>query len=530
MKCFSLCYVFLSKFIELNVFAAITETECSLIGACWRNTATGNYCAYPADSRGRPTVRSSNDDANSFKRSADVYGLPSCSPFSAAATGADFLSSYHTCLASGCAINVDRELVWNNLIEAGSEISFPFNLQYISMVYSGHVRPDNYKEVVAQFINQPLFSYQQQNVPNLHSLDFSNILPRSLSPTNNGTTRSFPFPSGAGVGSHVPPSPIFPIGGGAQLPQIPSGIHFPGGFPQVPTGIHLPGGFPQVPAGIQIPGVPNVGGFNPYNPFLPIAPIHQNPCPYQPELIAYRGLPTLTGSLDGCCDKPICYLPKPDLYNPFSGVSSYLYQWSAWSECNAPCGGGLKNRTRVCVGNHCDDSELLLQTQTCNEHQCPYYLNWSAWSECSATCGGGIKTRSRVCQGTGCQGPATESDACRTGKCPTFEYGQWSSCSSSCGRGIRTRPLVCTHPGAYHCPPDTIDQEPCEQFCGTSKVECNPTTCCYEQTCLQHDGSQGYCEYSQNRLVGHPCRVGACFYLFDASRCSISTYGSQFQG
>jgi len=457
-------------------------------------------------------VRSSNEDR--FVRSADTYGLPSCSPFSASATGEEFLSSYHTCLASGCAVNVDSQLVWDNLVEAGSEISFPFNLQYISMVYSGQVRPDNYKAIVDQFINQPLFPYQHQTLPNFQNLDFSNILPLSFSRNTNVTNaRSFPFASGnAGTGGYVPTSPIFPIGGD-NLPQIP------------------PAGFSQFPTGIQLPGVPNTGNFNPYNPFFPVPPVHQNPCPYQPLQIAYRGLPTLTGSLDGCCEKPICYIPKPDLYNPYSGVSSYLYQWSAWGECNAPCGGGLRNRTRACVGDNCDESALLLQTQTCNEHQCPYYLNWGAWSECSATCGGGVKSRSRICQGTGCQGPAMESEQCRTGNCPTFAYSEWSSCSSSCGKGVRTRPLVCTHPGGYSCPADTIDQEPCEQFCGTSKVECNQATCCYEQSsCLQHDGSQGYCQRSQNPLVGHPCRIGACIYRFDAGRCSITTYGSQFQG
>ena len=498
-------------FVIKNTFnVGITERECNLIGGCWRNSASESYCAYPAVSNGQPIINSSNDNSNNFRRSAEIYGLPSCSPFRASASGTEFLSSYHTCLASGCAVNVDRETVWANLVTAGSKLKFPYNLDYISMVYSGKARPDNYKTIIDKIKNRPKFQFSlhHQGLPNIPNIGLGSIIP-FVFPRNVTDSRSLQFPF-VTTGSLGPPSPIVPIGGNA--------------FPRIPSNIKIPG-LPQVP------NVPGLGSLNPYNPIFSVPPVLQNPCPYQAQQLVYQGLPKLTGSFAGCCDQPLCYIPKSNLHNTYSGISSYLYQWSTWSECSDTCGGGLKNRTRVCVGDNCGKNVLLLQTQTCNEHQCPYYMNWGAWSECSASCGGGIKTRSRTCQGIGCQGSASESAHCRTGKCPTFEYGQWSSCSNTCGRGIRTRPIVCTHPGGYTCPTNTVDQEPCEQFCGISKVECNLSTCCYEESCLQANGRQGYCDRTYNPLVGHRCRLGACLYRFNVM-CRRSNFGlqNQFRG
>ena len=49
---------------------------------------------------------------------------------------------------------------------------------------------------------------------------------------------------------------------------------------------------------------------------------------------------------------------------------------------------------------------------------------WTAWSGCDATCGGGAKTRSRICQNgdagdIGCHiGQTSETDVCNNQDCP----------------------------------------------------------------------------------------------------------------
>lgn len=48
---------------------------------------------------------------------------------------------------------------------------------------------------------------------------------------------------------------------------------------------------------------------------------------------------------------------------------------------------------------------------------CPFWSDWTNYSECSAPCGGGVRSRSRVCVtgktgDVGCEGPAFEEDFC----------------------------------------------------------------------------------------------------------------------
>jgi len=452
------------------MFTGINAEGCALIGACWRSSPTGGFCVYPSDNRGRPTVRSSNDAESDRVQSSNLFGLPVCHPLDVTSSPSDFLSSYHTCLASGCASNVDKQTLTDYLLESGSHLQYPVNLQYISMVHSGAARPDNYQSVLESLL-RPSVPHFPGPYPPTQFPPFSlpQIFPFALNVSGSAGA------SGNSGRSY----------GGAGNQGIPSFPHSPG-FP-----IH-----------------PVPGGYIPQPPIYP--PI--NPCPYDLGQVNTYGLPRLSGSFEGCCDKPLCYIPKPDLYNPYSGISPYLSHWSQWTDCDAECGGGLQNRTRVCIGEYgnCNPNALLLQTRTCNQHQCPYYGNWGRWTVCSATCGGGSRSRSRTCQGVGtCRGPDSESQPCRTGRCPRFDDGEWSSCSNSCGRGIRRRQRTCTHGGTYGCPPDTSDEGPCEQFCGESTLTCNPHTCCYEQTCRIYGSNlPGYCP--PDPQAGSRCYEGFC--------------------
>ena len=411
-------------------------------------------------------------------RSAELYGQPLCFPFSSTATGHEFLSNYHSCLATGCAVNVNRDTLLQQLINVGSTLPYPANMQYTRMVYTGEARPDNYKAVMKRL--------QETSLSSLLANGFSANIFKNLLFSNR--SRSFPYFSNNG--------------GDAGSPFNPTNLYPNFSFDENTL-------FQMLMEGGSL-STQNLNIFSQTN---------YNICPYSPQQLNYPGLPSLSGSFEGCCDKPLCYIPKVELYSPYSGISSYLSQWSVWNECSRSCGSGLKNRTRACIGDNCNSNALLFQTQLCNEQECPYYTHWGAWGECSVTCGGGYRSRSRVCSVSGaCVGGDTESSICRFGDCPKYEYSNWSPCSNACGKGMRTRSRYCVHEGAYGCTNTTNDEQRCEQFCGKSTVQCNTSTCCYEQTCLQEDGSPGYCETDSR--AGSPCRIGFCFFRYGRQQCN----------
>ena len=431
-------------------------------------------------------MRSSNDAQHNGPRSADLYGLPSCHPFNPHAAPAEFLSSYHTCLTAGCAVRVDSDKIIQMLLQAGSSLTYPYNVQYISMVHSGLIRPDNYVEMLAQIQSRPPTTYG-------FGVGGSSV-------TGSGTGGSLPYSLNLGGQSGST------SGNSANAPDT-SDHRFFGAN------------------GLQ--GLPGFGGSASPLSIFPFPT--QDPCPFRPQQFYQPGLPVLSGSFAGCCEKPLCYLPKQDLHNAYSGISPYLSEWSSFGDCSASCGGGVRNRTRTCIRSNycgalpqdynCPTNALMIQTQVCNPHVCPHWSSWGAWSDCTASCGGGIRHRSRVCNGVGvCPGNKDDREYCRTGQCPTFVDGPWSDCSNTCGRGMRTRTRSCTHGGAYGCPADTIDQAPCRQFCGVSTITCNPTSCCYEQTCAQSDGSPGHCQ--EDYRVGTACSTGFCYWRPAHQRCN----------
>ena len=456
------------------VISGINPRECALIGACWKK---GN-CIYPANAQGQPTVRSSNDKPGNRQLSANLFGQPLCARFDDS-TVDKFLSSYHLCLSIGCASNVDRKTLRDKLIEAGRQAFGPsyspaFH-QYLQKVYSGEARPDNYRKVI-QRLKNPIFP------------------------------GPFPFPP---IGPLPPLPPLGPAGPGGIPPILPFAlaVNSDGSGGGKSFGLGGPGqgniGYP-----------PSGGGFPPIGPYPPPPPPNQ--CPYNQQNYRYPGVKPLTGSFSGCCKKPICYLPKTDLYNPYSGISTYLSQWSDWTDCTVSCGGGDQNRTRKCIGKYCDPNNpggLIIQTRTCNAHPCPRYGPWGRWTPCSKTCAGGVTKRERACIGKGkCQGPSEETQPCRTGRCPTFSYTSWSKCSSTCGKGIKTRTRRCINGGDYGCPPGRRDERPCQHFNGELVNTCNQSTCCYTTQCQQYDGSPGCCESKTTSSTGTRCYSGNCLY------------------
>jgi len=160
--------------------------------------------------------------------------------------------------------------------------------------------------------------------------------------------------------------------------------------------------------------------------------------------------------------------------------------WDEWSECDELCGGGSRNRMRVCKGENCIGSNI--ETEECNlkpcvtpvecqyvlvdPNDCPDHIDslpdcrsdvndgdlceadyplagvknhnmdncpggydvfryvcgekvedewgsWDEWSECDELCGGGFRNRMRVCKGENCVGPNIETEECNLHPCAT---------------------------------------------------------------------------------------------------------------
>ncbi|CAK8686571.1 uncharacterized protein LOC143467966 [Clavelina lepadiformis] len=470
-------------------WSSITETECYLIGGCWRATPSGSICVYPLQTN-QVSVRSSNDDKADVSP-RQLFGLPACLPYSTAATGSDFLSNYHNCLISGCAVNADRNTYLQQLYTTGSNLPVYLRPSYFSQIYSGDVRPDNYRDVLTQ-VN----TLEGQ-------LD-------SLTSGNNVFRPPNPFSVGNNQNALIALSLQLQNTTGRHL-QIPFPNVNPAPFPAGNPGSNLYNIFTNG----QQPSFPGFGGQVGYFPGFP--PI-QSTCPYQP--VQYPGLPPLSGSFEGCCEIPFCYTPREQLYTQFSGISTYRSEWSYWTDCSASCGGGTQTKSRSCVGSGCTKTASKeVQTQSCNTGQCPYYLDWTQWSACSASCDGGFRSRSRECQGLGkCSGPAKERERCRKGACPTYRNENWGECDVTCGKGHRSRTVICTDGGDYGCPKTTeIERGECEIFCGTVFYEpagaCNTLTCKARAipVCV-YEGGEGYCNPSEMRPRMEGCCQGFCRY------------------
>uniref|UniRef100_A0A3Q2CT39 Hemicentin-1 n=1 Tax=Cyprinodon variegatus TaxID=28743 RepID=A0A3Q2CT39_CYPVA len=158
--------------------------------------------------------------------------------------------------------------------------------------------------------------------------------------------------------------------------------------------------------------------------------------------------------------------------------------WMSWGPCSVSCGGGSRQRTRLCAspapqhgGRKCEGNDV--HTDFCNGDPCPINGNWGQWSNwgsCSKTCNGGQRRRYRTCDnprpaygGRACPGADSEMQKCSTVDCPADgnwgSWQPWGSCSASCGGGERTRVRLCNSPspsnGGRPCPGDPTQVSRC---------------------------------------------------------------------
>ncbi|XP_053398910.1 SCO-spondin-like isoform X2 [Mercenaria mercenaria] len=141
--------------------------------------------------------------------------------------------------------------------------------------------------------------------------------------------------------------------------------------------------------------------------------------------------------------------------------------WSMWTNCDATCGVGIRERWRQCTnprpssgGKPCSGPQLEI-VDCENKVPCAVDGNWSPWSKwdmCSVSCGTGFHYRFRTCSnprpslgGKLCVGVPEEVKTCNEGpKCPVdgnwAHWSAWKACDAKCGKGYQLRVRTCSDP------------------------------------------------------------------------------------
>jgi len=85
----------------LLTFSGITEKECHLINGCFKK----GQCYFPVTS-GKIQIKSGEDRQRNLNPTGrDIFGQPQCLPFNLNAKPQAYLSNYHNCRLSGCAVD-----------------------------------------------------------------------------------------------------------------------------------------------------------------------------------------------------------------------------------------------------------------------------------------------------------------------------------------------------------------------------------------------------------------------------------------
>eukprot|EP00930_Biecheleria_cincta_P096731 TRINITY_DN88536_c0_g1_i1.p1 TRINITY_DN88536_c0_g1~~TRINITY_DN88536_c0_g1_i1.p1 ORF type:complete len:1777 (+),score=234.93 TRINITY_DN88536_c0_g1_i1:51-5333(+) len=186
---------------------------------------------------------------------------------------------------------------------------------------------------------------------------------------------------------------------------------------------------------------------------------------------------------------------------PCSPDDAQVSAWTEWSPCDVDCGFGQRQRTRE-VTSHPKERGIgfyggLIEVSSCFPQPCGkdaqdcVWGEWTEWTECDIPCGGGQQFRQRhiakVPRNGGKLCPAEDKDEtrpcntqhCKDGDCIDGvwrEWNEWEPCSSTCHGGYtwRTRsPKV----EANYCGQAPIGLSLQHQGCNIG-VKCNPNQDC----------------------------------------------------
>ena len=429
-----------------------------MINGCWLPSIDKDYhCFYPADV---DDIEVFNNYSFSSRHPSqyEVYGRPICRPFNDA-TPQGYLESYHQCKLAGCAI--DSSITTQSLYDKFASVLYsdevPENLRYSFWlgVQKGSITPGNYQEKLMEM-------KRYRSCPRLSSL---------LAIPDLGQLDAIDF-SNRYFDTVIRP-----------LKQNLFNSKFLGSVSSQLTPLHCLLYASQAAGRNVSPLVKQL-----FDNFCSTFSKAHYACPYSPTNINLTGYPALTGSVEGCCEKHLCYTSRHLIQTQRSGVASFYSEWGEWGTCSASCGGGLKKRKRNCEKHpHVLDAAchgISEESQPCNVYPCPYWNSWGEFGSCSVTCGDGFKLRSRKCvdsqpSTTSCVGNAEEKSPCNIRPCPIF--GKWvemSECPCSAPR-IKYRRRTCVD----HC--NGVDTElgkvPCTRFCG--RLECQAEKSCFYPVC-----------------------------------------------
>ncbi|CAF4538383.1 unnamed protein product, partial [Rotaria sp. Silwood1] len=193
-----------------------------------------------------------------------------------------------------------------------------------------------------------------------------------------------------------------------------------------------------------------------------------------------------------------------------------LTEWSEWSACSLPCGGGQRERTRqyqTDSNDNCTPNNLR-EIQSCNVECCPVdgkYTPWSEWSSCTVECGSGIRKRQRTCtdpspscKGKPCEEHSIDTEVCNTQPCQeTCKNDQvYSDCANECDTSCEslTCDNQCQKPDK--CAPGCI--------CPDNKVIGPNGQCIYRKDCPCRLSIHNTTLLNGESNIRDPCKTYTC--------------------
>uniref|UniRef100_A0A8C4ZJ04 SCO-spondin n=1 Tax=Gadus morhua TaxID=8049 RepID=A0A8C4ZJ04_GADMO len=348
------------------------------------------------------------------------------------------------------------------------------------------------------------------------------------------TTPSTPrFTGQPGLHNHSTRKSSSPIGPGSPAPAWVSSTPHDGGLPRV---LCVEGQFACASFGCVDPAQVCDGHQDCYDGS------DEEPCgttvrPLVPSPCSAKQFSCASGEcvhLDRRCDLHRDCVDGSDELHCVDCITS---SWTSWSRCSVSCGLGSLFRQRDVLrealpGGACGGAQF--DSRACFPRACPadgHWSEWTAWSECDATCGGGVRTRRRSCSapppkngGRDCEGMTLQTQSCNATPCgtgtdtqsgcahgmvlvteadclagrvedcpPTCSHlSQTSNCTASCvpgcrcpedrflrgGRCVNASQCGCVWDGDTLQPGQNFSQDPCTTcVCRNGQVTCDNSSC-----------------------------------------------------
>uniref|UniRef100_A0A3Q2QHI6 SCO-spondin n=1 Tax=Fundulus heteroclitus TaxID=8078 RepID=A0A3Q2QHI6_FUNHE len=190
-------------------------------------------------------------------------------------------------------------------------------------------------------------------------------------------------------------------------------------------------------------------------------------------------------------------------------VDCIMSPWTAWSACSVTCGLGSLFRQRDILrdalpGGSCGGAQF--DSRACFPRACPVHGHWSGWtewSECDALCGGGVRQRNRTCSapppkngGRDCEGMTRQSQTCNLQPC-TDETGTQTGCVSGM---VLVTEEDCRAGRVDLCPPTCSDLSLTTNCSATCTIGCRCPYGLYLQDGRCVNSSQCVCHWDDDTL------------------------------